>query len=84
MYAGLSPAPSNTTKPRPKHHRRFVGLIRASFNDPDYYRDGGQVKAYTPEFTNMTDWKIPMFNRKYIFIHGGCFIVMLGFLEGNF
>ena len=30
----------------------------------------------TPEFTNMTNWKIPILNRKYIFIHGGCFIIM--------
>ena len=25
----------------------------------------------TPLKTNMTGWKLPMFNRKYIFIHGG-------------
>ena len=25
-----------------------------------------------PAKTNMTSWKIPIFNRKYIFIHGGC------------
>lgn len=28
--------------------------------------------------TNVTDWKIPMFNRKYIFIHGGVSTVVLG------
>ena len=28
-------------------------------------------KTYTPHKTNMTGWKVPMFNRKYIFIHGG-------------
>ena len=27
--------------------------------------------TYPPK-TNMTSWKITMFNRKYIFIHGGC------------
>jgi len=26
---------------------------------------------YTPLETNMTNWKLPIFNRKYIFIHGG-------------
>ena len=32
-----------------------------------------------PLKTNMTSWKITIFNRKYIFIHGGCSIVMLVF-----
>ena len=30
-----------------------------------------------PPKTNMTNWKIPIFNRKYIFIHGGFSTVML-------
>jgi len=34
-------------------------------------------KGITPLKTNMTGWKIPIFNRKYIFIHGGFSIVML-------
>ena len=32
------------------------------------------MSVSTPEFTNMTIGKSPIFNRKYIFIHGGCSI----------
>ena len=32
---------------------------------------------YTPEFTNMTGWKIPIFNRKYIFNLGPFSIAVL-------
>ena len=37
-----------------------------------------------PPKTNMTNWKIPIFNRKYIFIHGGFSTVMLVFGGGKF
>ena len=33
------------------------------------------IKLLHPRKTKMTGWKIPMFNRKYIFIHGGFSIV---------
>ena len=40
------------------------------------------VYLFFLEITNMTNWKIPMFNRKYILIHGGFSIAMFVFLWG--
>ena len=52
------------------------------------------LKCYTPNRsfqgfmdvpplkTNMTNWKIPIFNRRYIFIHG-CFSIVLVSFRGK-
>ena len=38
--------------------------------------------TYPPSKTNMTNWKIPIFNRRYIFIHG-CFSIVLVSFRGK-
>ena len=77
----------------PRNFRRFPLLFTSIWGEnscevhiiwPAYMESVGQTKwwkmlDHTPLKTNMTGWKISIFNRTYIFLHGGCSIVMLIF-----
>ena len=47
------------------------------------YSPTAECFAYTPLKTNMNSWKFPMFNREYIFIHGGFPATHVSFRGGN-
>ena len=87
--------PSIFNKTRPFHEtcRASMKCLENLFRQTDFSlkknavsccHDYTSLQNFTPLKTNMTSWKIIISNRKYIFIHGGFSIAMVGFFLGRY